>query len=156
MYYLFAHTNHQIPLFERQVVRGKDSAVVMASQIEDDVAPRRVPQIEVKNTEWKQEQAAAGRKLDLVPSYEDILDSISYSSQSSLLSQRISPPRSPSVISQSQPVRSRKVRLPYFNTQKTSAVIDLDELDDVVDAKHLRLHSSVDKASTQAKDETYG
>lgn len=121
----------------------------MAAQIEDDVFPRTRSRHDVKVGDWQQEHSTTGKKLDLVPSYEEILDCVSSSSQPSLSSQRNPTPYSPSVISQSQPVRTRRVRLPYFNTQKTTTVIDLEELDELVESKHLQLSPSGEKSSSK-------
>jgi hypothetical protein len=112
----------------------------MASQIEDDIVPRSTRHQEVKSTDWRQEASTCGKKLDLVPSYEEILDSLDSSSQLPSSSRMRRSTASPSIVSQSQPVRSTRIRHPYFNTQKSPIVtIDLEDFEDLVEEKHLHL-----------------
>lgn len=106
----------------------------MASQIEDDDVPTTHKPKEIKYTDWVQEASLAGRKLDLIPSYDEIM---SESTQPSFYSQRRRQNASPSLISQSQPARTRKARAPFASTQKSHEIIDLEDFDNGIDFTHL-------------------
>ena len=100
-------------------------------------------------SEWDNEGSTAGRKLDLVPSYDEIMSSFSSSSQPPLASSGRRNRTSPSgLISQSQPIRHKKSRAPFCNTQTTS-IVDLDELDEITETKHLYPYSPVKKSQSQ-------
>jgi hypothetical protein len=128
---------HKDAKLYKHVVREKDSALVMASQIEDDILAQPSKAPEHNHVDWTQKASLSGRKLDIVPSYDEIMDSSAESSQSSLSSHRRLSSASPSLVSQSQPARTRKIRVPFFNTQKSHEIIDLEELEDATDLHQL-------------------
>lgn len=144
----YPRTNH-LSVLELQVIRGKDNAVVMASQIEDDFQPKPKRGYAKAKTEWTEEGSSAGRKLDLVPSYDEIMSAVSSSSQPTLTS----PPRrkkvlSSGLISQSQPSRPKGKRAPFCNTQTTS-IADLDDLDEITECKQLYPYSPIKKSQSE-------
>lgn len=121
----------------------------MASQIEDDFKPKPHKAITTAKTEWIEEGSSSGRKLDLVPSYDEIMSALSSSSQSTLKSpSRLHKPLPSGLISQSQPVRPKKTRAPFCNTQTTS-IADLDDLDEMTENKQLYTHSPIKKSQSE-------
>lgn len=131
------------------MIRGKDNAVLMASQIEDDFQRKPSKVISTTKTEWIEEGSTSGRKLDLVPSYDEIMSSLSSSSQPTIKSPaRLHKPLPSGLISQSQPVRQKKSKIPFCNTQTTS-IADLDDLDEMTENKQLHTHSPIKKSQSE-------
>jgi hypothetical protein len=114
-----------------QVIREKDSAVFMASQIEDEEFKVQRPPTQIKMASWNTEEGNSGKKLDLLPSQDEIAEVFASSSQPSQSRRRMQRSSSTTHVSQSQPSASRRNRSPYFNTQKPTAVIDLEALDEI-------------------------